>query len=868
MEHAPFSPVASTSRRPYLPDSPFVQTSDIGELEEEQAVSGGEEYWTRRGTAGSVKQGAVHSEQLAEALTSDDELAMSPVRPTASIEDDLVPSSRLFSNIKSKRPRSPSPVSAAPTRSSRTSPALFVQTSIVTSPPPLTSTLARSRKKRTASPIESDDSSGTLKAITRPRPVRQLSVSSASSSEKQRSSPPPRRSPTPPRRSSPPRLPSSPAEDFPVLPPSPPAGRSFRTRTAAQLKPFSTEQFRYTKTLLKNGWEGAVVAGPKAVELSAEEIRRKKLEQATKKKDNLGGWLVEEEEEGESSSARATRLAKESQPSTSLSSDEDESEDGLTLLEREARRKERMRKEMEAGLGIKRKKTAGTKNTSPHRKGPSRIDANDYSAAKHLYAKNLTRKSRPDRPRAESEPPSSSPGTASRHSKSRRWASLKSQNSRQRPSKDGDQPRKHRKTAPTRADSEPPASSPARPKGFVSKSTHRRMAKPSKAVHARDGRNDRNALDADILNLPPISSASSSSDVEIQDLDGESEAPDESQDQEEEEEEEASEADEEESSKARRSRLRLDSKRQRALGAMLPAVFFKKAKADLKLMEQERDMGFSSGSEINSGDEEAEEVRRNKARIRTDSRMLNEPMRIGGDAFTDESGEEPERTDSEAEHEEQEENDAVSAWMRNFAPKRSRGGQDDEVDIVDRFLKRARRPTKTGGGGNRKTEEKKGKRSSAYKSKEKGRDGVKRRGHSGGAKDRGQHSKSGAQAAGSTKTSRRPTKAVQLDTDRSIFVFAGLRNEDDEDDEPAQTTVAQDPPPPQPVVRPPNPQILPPAATQTAQVEESSEIWVTFGKFTPDFGIRRLPSGVQFASADSFVRNGHLYSLFHPDSAN
>ncbi|GAA5971541.1 hypothetical protein JCM3765_005584, partial [Sporobolomyces pararoseus] len=84
----------------------------------------------------------------------------------------------------------------------------------------------------------------------------------------------------------------------------------------------------------------------------------------------------------------------------------------------------------------------------------------------------------------------------------------------------------------------------------------------------------------------------------------------------------------------------------------------------------------------------------------------------------------------------------------------------------------------------------------------------------------------------------------------------------------AQTTVAQDPPPPQPVVRPPNPQILPPAATQTAQVEESSEIWATFGKFTPDFGIRRLPSGVQFASADSFVRNGHLYSLFHPDSAN
>ncbi|GAA5980665.1 hypothetical protein JCM5350_003583 [Sporobolomyces pararoseus] len=866
MEHAPFSPVASTSRRPYQPDSPFVQTSDFGEFEEEQALSGGEEYWTKRGIARKDKKVSVKPVQLVEPLTSDDELAMSPIRPRPSSEDDLVPPSQLFSKVKSKRPRSPSPTSAAPTLSSRTSPARLVQTSVSTSPLPLTSTLARRKKRRSVTPVESDDSSGTLKAITRPKPIRQLSVSSAASSEERNESSHPRRSPEPPRISPSPRLPSSPAEDFPVLPPSPPAGRSFRTRTAAQLKPFSTEQFRYTKTLLKNGWEGAVVAGPKAVELSAEEIRRKKLEQATKKKDDLGGWLVEEEE-GEGSSARAARLAKESQPSTGFSLDDDESEDGLTLLEREARRKERMRKETEAGLGSKRTKTARTKNTSPHRKGPSRIDSHDYSATKHPYAKGLPRKSRPNRPRAESEPPSSSPGTASRHYKSRNSSMVKSQKSRHESSKDGKQPRKHRKTASTRADSEPPASSPARPKSFVSKSFNRRMAKPSKPMHAREGRNDRNALDADILNLPQISSASESSDVEIQDLDGESEIPDDSQD--EEEEEEASEADEEESSKARRSRLRLDSKRQRALGAMLPAVFFKKAKADLKLMEQERDMGFSSGSEINSGDEEAEVARRNKAKIRTDSKMLDEPMRLDGDAFTDESGEEPERTDSEAEQEEQEENDAVSAWMRNFAPKRSRGGQDEEADIVDRFLKRARRPTKAGGGGKRKTVKKNGKRVSKGKSKEKGKDRSERRDQLEGQDARGRYSRSGAQAAASAKTSRQPRKAVQLDTDRSIFVFAGLRNELDEDDEIVITTGSRKLPPPQAPVRPPNPQISPLlAAAQGAQVEENSEIWATFGKFTPDFGIDRLPSGVQFASTDSFVRNGHLYSLLHPTSAN
>ena len=74
MEHAPFSPVASTSRRPYQPDSPFVQTSDFGEFEEEQALSGGEEYWTKRGIARKDKKAFVKPGQLVEPLTSDDEV--------------------------------------------------------------------------------------------------------------------------------------------------------------------------------------------------------------------------------------------------------------------------------------------------------------------------------------------------------------------------------------------------------------------------------------------------------------------------------------------------------------------------------------------------------------------------------------------------------------------------------------------------------------------------------------------------------------------------------------------------------------------------------------------------------------------------
>jgi hypothetical protein len=398
------------------------------------------------------------------------------------------------------------------------------------------------------------------------------------------------------------------------------------------------------------------------------------------------------------------------------------------------------------------------------------------------------------------------------------------------------------------------------------------MAKPSKSVHARAGRNERNALDVDILNLPSITSSDSDSDdVQVQSLDGESEVPEESDDEEEDEGSEAEEG-EEESSKDRRSRLRLDSKRQRALGAMLPAVFFKKAKADLKLMEKERDMGFSSGSEVNSGDEEAEEARRNRAKVRTVSGMLDEPMRLGGDAFTDESGEEIERTDSEAEQEQREENDAVSAWMRNFAPKRARGGQDDEVDIVDRFLKRARRPTKGAGrknGGGGRTGEKTGKGAKKNKGKEK----AEVRGKEKAGRERGKNKEREAQAGGSTKPSRRPAKAVHLDTDRSIFVLAGLRNElDDEDDDiqilPAYSVQAlQDLPKataPSSVAQPP----LPPGTGQATEPEENHEIWATFGKFSPEFGIQRLPPGVQFASTESFVRNGHLYSLLNPASTS
>jgi glycine/D-amino acid oxidase-like deaminating enzyme len=88
----------------------------------------------------------------------------------------------------------------------------------------------------------------------------------------------------------------------------------------------------------------------------------------------LGGWLVEEEEAESGTSGRATGMANQIHSSAGLSAeDEEESEDGLSLLEREARRKERMKKETEAGLGIKKKKRNRTRSECLVHKKPSQF---------------------------------------------------------------------------------------------------------------------------------------------------------------------------------------------------------------------------------------------------------------------------------------------------------------------------------------------------------------------------------------------------------------------------------------------------------------------------------------------------------------
>ncbi|GAA5821727.1 hypothetical protein JCM10212_002169 [Sporobolomyces blumeae] len=862
---APFAPVASTSRVPYQADSPVVATSDAGEREEDDAASGGEQYWVTRTARAASEKGKGVKRARRQATASDDELAMvlSSARPA---DETLVSPSQLFRTTATKRKRTtPSPPRSPPLPLESLLPSP-PRASSRTSPVPRRSSLSSSRKPRSPSPVTSTASDDILDAIAKPKATSSLRLPS--------SSPPARRSPTPRsrRRSTQTTI----SEIAPLASPEPvvPAGRSFRTRTAAQLKPFSTEQFRYTKTLLRNGWEGAVVAGPRAVELSADEIRRKKMHLAGKRKDDLGGWLVDEEEANQAPGQPV--VARKDVSSQYSTPESEESEDGLTLLEREARRKDRMARAADSALGLPAKKRARTDASPRRRNGPSEIDRVGFNPdAPRGASKRTHRPLRQDdassddtprparRARAESEPPSSSPGTGKHRSRARAHADGRSKSRG-----------KGRTSTTARADSEPPFPSPLRggtkygskkkstnPRKHTSRVVHHDMARPSKSVRARDGRAARSALDADILNIPDaIHLESDDSDAGEQGRggddgggwDGESEGPSDEGEEEEGDSADEGEEGEEESPKARRSRLRLDAKRKRALGAMLPAVFFKKAKADLKLMEQEREMGFSSGSELNSGDEEANEVRRNRAKVRNVPRLLDEPMRFDGDAFTDESGEEPNRTDSEEEDVARAENDAVSSWLSNFAPRRGDGGKGHEGDIVDRFLKRARRPTKP----------KQAKKPAS--TRRKGAEAGPKHGTKGNAPGRNGARKTTG-GAREPQRRRRPTKAVALDTAQSIFVFAGLgdlRDETSDDVIVVQPGLAGAP------AAPPGSDRPIPTATNHTEEDEDSEIWATFGKFTPDFDIQRLPAGVQFASTESFVRNGHLYSLAYPDSAS
>ena len=131
-------------------------------------------------------------------------------------------------------------------------------------------------------------------------------------------------------------------------------GRTFRQRKPAQLQPYTTEQSRYARTLLANGWKGALVAGlARGGSLSTDELRRRKEEADKAPRDNLGGWLELE------SGQKVGRVQEEGESSESGS---EASVDGETLLERRASKVNR-RERKESRLGKPRKRPRDNRGT-------------------------------------------------------------------------------------------------------------------------------------------------------------------------------------------------------------------------------------------------------------------------------------------------------------------------------------------------------------------------------------------------------------------------------------------------------------------------------------------------------------------------
>jgi len=673
-----------------------------------------------------------------------------------------------------------------------------------------------------------------------------------------------------------PASPSPPPEDVLLGP----TGRPLRARTAAQLNPYSIEQAKYTKSLLKNGWHGAVVAGPKDKELSAEELRRKKAETERKGADDLDGWLVLED---------GARLRKEVEKGRETESnpeheeeDEESSGDGMDLLGDglEARRRKRLEREAAkeaAGLGRSTKKKAA--HASDFGPGQRWVGAHEFNFAGRQPSRSVSggggagpKTYRKPKGRPPPSPHDSDPGTDHR---------ANSTTKRHRP---GD-----------RHQSAPPTSSPARnqPSSALKRLRKGKLAakdkhaglhvlpgagtRPSKGVHAREdggedglAERDREILEVDMSSRPGSEldfGEGGHSDVEVlSDQSGRrsrSLSP---------------------LAVSKEDRFQLKGKRKKALRGMMPAVFNKKAEKDLLAMKREKELGYASGSDHGSGDEEAaerEEAKKGRARTRVVPRLGSEPVRFSGDAFTDESGSDGREVepDTEEDRMSEEEGDAVGAWMESFAPQRRKGGGAPKggTDFLDSLLKKARR---TGTGGSRRGEQ--GRKAGPAKRAKEGRRERTPLTEAGNGRARGGGSSSVARLGTGPVQPRtragKQLKPVALDTDAGIFSFArvGGNVEVDTNFRPifnpaTAATTAVAPRTPSLVPRaPPSCTVsksssfissaLPDMSERDNALQEDNERWAAFGRFSYDFGITRLPPGLTF-QPESFVSRGHLFSL-------
>ncbi|KAK4048394.1 hypothetical protein OIV83_004740 [Microbotryomycetes sp. JL201] len=354
---------------------------------------------------------------------------------------------------------------------------------------------------------------------------------------------------------------------------SPPLPRQLRTRSAAQLKPFTLEQAKYTRSLMRNGWAGAVVSLPRQQEATTDQLRERAKAVARRPQNDLDGWL---------------ELDMGRKP---LSDDGEVINDPAAALDL-------AQTSLRTSAVVQRRDRTRTKAARATRNLISDESDSDTQVISL---------------------PSIVPGD---HRRSSRGAA-----------------RRRRRTATP---------------SYWRSVTDR---EPETVIVPELGRphGPRKTATTDTI-----------SDVQTDRSD-------------------ASSSDDDDATDAREVvTVRLLGKRKRALGRMMPAVFMKKAQADLRLMAAERDENGSSESQSSSDDDQ---LARGSAPEQFQARTYVDGKRIGARGrtctFADNSVETEMDVRGSTEPETQRSGDAVPNWLEHHAPKRQahRTG-----DMIDRLL--------------------------------------------------------------------------------------------------------------------------------------------------------------------------------------
>lgn len=274
------------------------------------------------------------------------------------------------------------------------------------------------------------------------------------------------------------------------------------------------------------------------------------------------------------------------------------------------------------------------------------------------------------------------------------------------------------------------------------------------------------------------------------------------------------------------SKTKLGGRRKRALLSMMPKSFMIKAQADLKKMEQEKLEGYLSDSDQGSGDEvevaSSSQPQKGRGRFKVLSQITSGPLQFRtANVFTDESGDDSQQSPGDVTSEE--DFDAACTWASAFAPRRKVAGGEDLVDRYLRCAKVNRRPQRP-------------LRKKTRPRKTEDRTGVPLRQPLSEPSNR----RPNRPTHPPPHSSRPPAKLIPLDTGQAIFSLWPKTKDRTESTE-SKAAGAKQPRPP--------------------VTNADAESWASFGKFSEDFEIRRLPSGIRFPPS-SIVGSGYVAGLF------